>query len=113
MIMAHSDSVGTCSPVGSAAAAQPAKVIGDGLVNVASVVAMSRPVQVPPVIVAPAPERTVPTKSEVVVVVAAEVFQKTGPSFDRLDRAFLQLSELLGLAFPRAGVNLGIRDGHV
>src|SRR5690242_1779122 len=75
--MAHSDRVGAgaAPPTPAAASAQP--VIGAGSVNVASVVAIMRPIHVPRVMVAPAPERTVPTKSESVVVAAADVFQYT------------------------------------
>jgi len=61
------------APSAAAAAAQP--VNGAGSVNVASVVAIIRPVQLPRVIVAAAPDRTVPTKSESVTVAPEAVFQ--------------------------------------
>ena len=57
----------------AAAAAQP--VNGAGSVNVASVVAIIRPIQLPRVIVAAAPDRTVPTKAESVTLAAEAVFQ--------------------------------------
>src|SRR5262249_42750763 len=43
----------------------------------------------------------------------AEVFQQAGPSFDGLNRPFLEFPEFLRLALPRSGVNLGVRDSHV
>src|SRR5262249_3790225 len=43
----------------------------------------------------------------------ADVFQQAGPSFDGLNRPFFEFPELLRLALPRSGVNLGVRDGHV
>src|SRR5688572_5148707 len=78
-IVAHWESVGVANGAPTAARTQP--VIGAGSVRVASVVASIRPIQLPRVMVAAAPDRTVPTKAESVTVAAAEVFQYTLQAF--------------------------------
>src|SRR6187397_504829 len=75
--MDHSDNVGMPLTPGAPARAAAQPVNGAGSVNVTSVVAMARPSQLPRVMVAAAPDRTVPTKDESVTVAAWAVFQYT------------------------------------
>src|SRR5580700_974783 len=43
----------------------------------------------------------------------ADIFQQSRPALDGLDVLLRYPAKLLGLAFPRSRIDLGISDGHV